>query len=113
MRCRQQQQMLLRQLITESTLCSPRLRMQHKLLQANFPVWNINFRIVMSLSTSLHKFRANNVRITFSLHNNSHSYNHNHNHSRLLRAIRRIHRRTVHLIHCNNQLHNHLSSTRR
>ena len=32
MRCRQQQQVLLRQLITESTLCSPRWRMQLKLL---------------------------------------------------------------------------------
>ena len=32
MRCRQQQQILLPQLITESTLCSPRGRMQLKLL---------------------------------------------------------------------------------
>ena len=32
MRCRQQQQVLLRQLITESTLCSPPRRMQLKLL---------------------------------------------------------------------------------
>ena len=49
--------------------------------------------------------------ITSRFHNNNHSCNHNHNHTRLLRAIRRIHRRAVHLSLRNKHLHNHLSST--
>ena len=36
MHCRQRQQVLLQQLVTESTLCSPRRKMQLKLLQTNF-----------------------------------------------------------------------------
>ena len=71
----------------------------------------MNYRNVMPFSTYLYEFRVNNLRITSSFNNNNHSYNHNHNHSRLLRAIRRIHRRAVHLTLRNNHLHNHLSST--
>ena len=73
----------------------------------------MNFRNVMSDSTSLHKFRVNSLRITSSFHNNNQNNNHSHNHSHLLRAIRRIHRRALHLIHRNNHLYTHLSSTRR
>ena len=36
MRCRQQQQVLLQQLVSASILCSPRRKMQLKLLQINF-----------------------------------------------------------------------------
>ena len=36
MHCRQQQQVLLQQLVSDPTICSPRQKMQPKLLQTNF-----------------------------------------------------------------------------
>ena len=110
MRCRHQQQMLLRQLITESTFCSPQRRMQPKQPSVNFDAWNMNFCNVMSFSTNLHKFRVNNLRVTSNFHHNT--LNHNHNQNHLLRAIRCIHRRTINrlnIIHRNNHLYKHLS----
>ena len=71
----------------------------------------MNCRNVMPFSADSYEFRANNLRITSSFHNHNHSYNHNHNHSRLLLAIRRMHRRAVHLTLHNNHLNNHVSST--
>ena len=109
MRCRHQQQMPLRQLITESTFCNPRRKMQHKQQQGGFYAWNITFRNVMSFSTSLHKFRVNNLQVTSSFHNSTVYHNHNHNH--LLRAIRLIHHRTISrliIIHSNNHLYKNL-----
>ena len=43
----------------------------------NFDAWNMNFRNVMSFSTSLHKLRVNNLRVTSSFNTNHHNKNHN------------------------------------
>ena len=114
MHCINQQQLPLWQLITESTFCSPRRRMQHKLQKVNCDAWNMSFRNVTSFSTGLHKFRVSNRLVTSILHNNILKNNHNHNH--LHRAVRLIHHRTIsrhNLIHRNNHLYKHLHLIRR
>ena len=95
------------QLVTESTLCSPRRKMQLKLLQTKFDAWNMNCHNVMPCSTNLYELRVHHLRTTSSFQNHNHSYIHNH---RLLRINRSMHRRAVHLTLHNNHFHNHLPS---